>query len=336
MGLEGSNMSSTSAEKSKIENLDSLQIEYFSDLPISKTDVIMVESNDTIAITIRKFLTDINYENIYLCKNMKECFKVFTEFNDSGVNIPIVIDESVSNRLEKNTKEILAIQPNAKIIVITKMKKSDPEIAKLIDAGITSITTKPLEFIDFKKSFSEIMQDEIKEKIKQEINKKDTRKEEIESILMLHEKMSYSKLKEILGLDETEIQLLIKDLTNNQKIIFDREILQAECNQCMSTNIIFTSECPQCNGINFKQGYLIEHYSCGEVFPKTVDTTCPKCNKEVGSAGKDYREFAEYHICMSCNNKFPKPMYKFTCLKCSNIFMDGLASWKKTKIYKIQ
>ena len=329
-------MSSTSAEKSKIENLDSLQIEYFSDLPISKTDAIMVESNDTIAITIRKFLTDINYENIYLCKNMKECFKVFTEFNDGGVNIPIVIDESVSNRLEKNTKEILAIQPNAKIIVITKMKKSDPEIAKLIDAGITSITTKPLEFIDFKKSFSEIMQDEIKEKIKQEINKKDTRKEEIESILMLHEKMSYSKLKEILGLDETEIQLLIKDLTNNQKIIFDREILQAECNQCMSTNIIFTSECPQCNGINFKQGYLIEHYSCGEVLTKTVDTTCPKCNKEVGSAGKDYREFAEYHICMSCNNKFPKPMYKFTCLKCSNIFVDRLVSWKKTKIYNIQ
>ena len=330
-------MSSTSAEKSKIENLDSLQIEYFSDLPISKTDAIMVESNDTIAITIRKFLTDINYENIYLCKNMKECFKVFTEFNDGGVNIPIVIDESVSNRLEKNTKEILAIQPNAKIIVITKMKKSDPEIAKLIDAGITSITTKPLEFIDFKKSFSEIMQDEIKEEEnKPEISEKDTRKEEIDLILMSHEKISYTKLKEILKMDETEMQLLVKNLIDSQKIIGDKEILQAECNQCSSTNIIFTSECPQCNGINFKQGYLIEHYSCGEVFPKTIDTVCPKCNKDVGSAGKDYREFAEYNICMSCNNKFPRPIYKFTCLKCSNIFVDRLVSWKKTKIYNIQ
>lgn len=330
-------MSSTSVEKSKIENLDSLQIEYFSDLPTSEKDVIVVESNDTIIITIRKFLVDLNYENIYLCKNMKECLEVFTEFINNEINIPIVIDDSVSNRLEKNTKEILSIQPNAKIIIITKMKKSDPQIAKLIDAGITSITTKPLEFTDFKKSFSDITQDNTKGKeVETETSVKDTKNEEIDSILTSYEKISYTKLEEILGRDQAKTQSLIKNLIDNQKIIFDKEILHAECNQCRSMNIIFTSECPQCNGINFKQGYLIEHYSCGEVFPKTADTICPKCRKNIGSAGKDYREFAEYHICMSCNNKFPRPAYKFTCFNCGSTFIDGLSSWTKTKIYKIQ
>jgi tRNA pseudouridine55 synthase len=55
-----------------------------------------------------------------------------------------------------------------------------------------------------------------------------------------------------------------------------------------------------------------------------------------GVVGTDYREFTDYYICSSCNDKFPNPLFKLTCLDCGNVFLDKLASWKKNKLYKIQ
>ena len=99
----------------------------------------------------------------------------------------------------------------------------------------------------------------------------------------------------------------------------------------------YISECPKCNGVNFKQKDLVEHYSCGEIYPKETDyKTCVKCNKQIGSVGTDYREFSGYHVCSSCNERFNRPLFKFACLDCGNIFIDVLAQWKKSKLYKIQ
>ena len=160
---------------------------------------------------------------------------------------------------------------------------------------------------------------------------------DFESILFSCNQISHNKIKDILKTEQSEIEIMIKNAIESRKIILDKEILEAACNQCNSTNITYISECPKCNGTNFKQKDLIEHYSCGEVYPKeTGYDTCPKCNKQIGSVGTDYREFLEYHICSSCNDRFPKPLFKFTCFDCGNIFIDKLASWKKSKLYKIQ
>ena len=108
-------------------------------------------------------------------------------------------------------------------------------------------------------------------------------------------------------------------------------------NSITQKNITFISECPNCKGINFKQQNLMEHYRCGEVFPKEPNINiCPKCNRDVGSVGKDYREFSDYFVCNSCNDKFPRPFLRFSCLDCGNFFIEKLAAWKKGRIYKIQ
>ena len=94
----------------------------------------------------------------------------------------------------------------------------------------------------------------------------------------------------------------------------------------------FSSECPNCHGINFDQKKLIQHYRCGKIFPEEEiqNNTCPECRKELGSPGTDYREVSEVHICLSCSDKFPKPLTKFICLDCGNSFIDKLAKWKKS------
>ena len=130
---------------------------------------------------------------------------------------------------------------------------------------------------------------------------------------------------------------MVKKSKEARHINFETEILEAACNQCNSTNITYVAECPNCKGINFKQQNLVEHYRCGEVFPKEPNNNiCPKCNRDIGSVGTDYREFTDFYVCNSCNDRFPKPLSRFNCLDCNNFFIDKLANWKKGKKYKVE
>ena len=191
---------------------------------------------------------------------------------------------------------------------------------------------KPFVFENFKKSFS-YMNTEPEEPI---VEERDT-KAEFESALRSHKQITDNEFKDTYKIKKSEVDEIIKNALNNKTIILDKEISEAACNQCNSTNITYTSECPQCNGINSKQKDLVEHYDCGEIYPKESNyKTCPKCSKQIGSVGTDYREFAGYHVCSSCNGRFDRPMFKFACFDCGNSFIDVLASWKKSKLYKIQ
>lgn len=317
-------------KKNKLENIDLLQIEKFSDLVISKKDIVVIESNNTIAITIRKFLTTIGFENIQVCKEIKEGIQIFSYFINNDISIPIIINIGSNKNIENTIKEILEIQPNANIIITTSKEKTDPETLKLLDIGVSSILHRPFTLGNFEKSFSYMIEkNEGGQKIEIEKNS--------QSLLPSYKQITLNKFKDIHKIEKLEIEAMIKCALDDKSIVFDKEISEAACNQCKSTNITYTSECPQCHGINFEQKDLVEHYDCGEIYPKELDyKTCPKCNKQIGSAGTDYREFAGYHICSSCNERFDRPLFKFSCFDCGNSFIDVLASWKKSKLYKIQ
>jgi DNA-binding response OmpR family regulator/predicted RNA-binding Zn-ribbon protein involved in translation (DUF1610 family) len=332
-------MSINIIEKNKKENIDLLQIEQFSDLDISEKDIIVIEPNSTIAITIRKFLIKIGFENIRVCQEAEEGVEIFSHFINKETNVPIIIDSGSNKNIKNTVKEILEIQPNANVIISTAKEKADPEILKLFDMGVSSVLYKPFTFENFKKSFSYMIR-EIEEPI---VEERGTEKEErgtekeFEDVLLSHKQITDNEFKDIYKIKKSEVDKIIKNALNNKTIILDKEISEAACNQCDSTNITYTSECPQCNGINFKQKDLVEHYSCGEIYPKESEyKTCPKCNKEIGSVGTDYREFAGYHVCSSCDGRFDRPMFKFACFDCGNSFIDVLASWKKSKLYKTQ
>ena len=44
-----------------------------------------------------------------------------------------------------------------------------------------------------------------------------------------------------------------------------------KCSVCGMSYDKSISECPKCNGTNFRQQKLVEHYNCCEVFPKEVN-----------------------------------------------------------------
>lgn len=317
-------------EKNMIDNMDLKQMEYFSNLPISKDTIIVIESNSTIVITIRKFLAKLGFKNIHVCEEMSEAIEIFSEFINNDISVPMIIDYESSKNIQHAVSEILKILPSAEIIIITTKEKSDPKITRLLDMGISAIICKPLDIEDIKISLSHILEED-------KSNQETKIMKNFELLINSHDQISINKIKDIFKVEQSEIESMIKNSIENRKIILNREVLEAACNQCNSTNINYTSECPQCKGINFKQQGLIEHYNCGEVYPKEGNyNTCPKCNKEIGTVGKDYREFLEYYVCSSCNERFSRPLSKFTCFECGNMFIETLASWKKSKIYKIQ
>ncbi len=335
-------MTISAIEKNKLDNIDLQQIEYFSDLIMSEKDIVIIEPNNSIAITARKHLSNLGFENIYVCKEVKEGIKIFSHFIVNDTNVPIIIDNGSSKNIKNAIKEILEIHPRANIIITTTKEKTDPKILKLFDIGISSVIHKPFIFEDFKKFFSK--ENETVEEIK-EIKKNDKVREDIkeitvekdfESLLALHSQITHNKFKDIYKLDQLEIEKSIGEAIASRRMVLEKEIFEAACNKCNSTNITYTSGCPRCNESNFEQKNLIEHYSCGEVYTKETDyNTCPKCHKDIGAVGTDYRDLKEHYICNSCNDRFPMPLHRFICLDCNNIFNVNLSSWKKSNLYKI-
>jgi DNA-binding response OmpR family regulator len=324
-------MSTPSIEKNKIDNNDLLQMEYFSDLPISKKDIIVIEPNSSIAITIRKFLTNMGFENIYVCNESEEGKQIFADCIGNEISVPIIIDDNLPDQNLKNiVNEILEIQPSAKILIITAKEKTDLHITELFDIGISSIIQKPLDSTELKNSLLMI--------IEEKENKKDESIEEkFELISSSCKTISENRIKNIFSANQLEIEALIQKKKDDQIISTDKEILEATCNQCESSDIMYSVKCPSCKQINIKQEILIEHYSCGEVYPKeTGSDICPKCNKHIGLVGKDYLESTDYYVCKSCNDKFPRPFYELICLECGNVFVESTIKWKKDTLYRIK
>ena len=322
---------SSSIEKNKLDNIDLLQIEYFSDLSVSNKDIVVIGPSNPIAITIRKFLIDLGFENIRVCKESNEGIEIFADFVGNEISIPIIIDDNIKNQNLKSTiEEILEIQPSAKILVITAKEKTDTNITELFDMGISAIIPKPLNFKELESSMLQIFE-------KKNNVQKNSLEEKLDLMLTSGSNINEERIRNISTKNKLEIETWLKKAKEDQKLTKDREILQATCNQCNSSNITYSSKCPSCKQINIKQEILIEHYSCGEVFQKEPGTNiCPKCNKSIGSVGKDYLENTDFYRCKSCNDKFPRPFLELICLNCGNVFVESAIQWKKDTLYKIR
>ena len=336
-------------EKKKQDSINLEQIRSFGEYDISEDTIIIVVNSKPIIINISNILESLDFKNIHICKEVNEGIDLFSEFINKDTSVQFIIDHESNKNIRKAIKEILEIQPGARILIMTSKEKSDPQIIKLIDYGIAGIIRKPFVLEDFKEYLlykveksknnqetnteknSELMPSTFVEKSK---NNQETNTEKNSELMpSTFGQISLSKIKDVFKIDETKIDAMIK----NGQMIVDKEIQEAACNRCNSTNITYTSKCPSCKGINFRQQSLIEHYNCGEVYPKEGNyNTCPKCNKQIGSVGTNYREFSEYYVCSSCNDTFPRPLYEFTCFGCGNMFIEKLASWKKSMNYKIQ
>lgn len=162
--------------------------------------------------------------------------------------------------------------------------------------------------------------------------------QKIDSMLRIYKQITVSRLSEFTSIDISEIQSHLKTL-ESQGIIFQlQDKNETVCPDCSSLNIEPLFLCPNCNGTNYKQDTLVEHYSCGNVSLKEtyIDDKCPTCKKVIGALGVDYRTINELFVCRDCQNKFQEHKSSFHCQHCNNKFSMADAKSKTSALFKMK
>lgn len=314
------------------DSKDNLQIQYLQDLKYGKNEILIIESNPTLALTLQKYLMRLGFQNIYQCKTGKEGIETFSKLIESGKTIPVIVDDSISDKNVKEViRELFQIDSGAIIIIETVNDRSELVMKEILNLGVFSLLTKPLRFNDLKE-LAEMLEKEHETDEDKIINLQN----KIKFILKRNKKISFKRISEFADDEIHFVNEYLKNLEIHDQIKPLVSINEIACNQCNSVRINLTSKCPQCNGINFVQQNLVEHYKCGEVYPKESNIEhCPKCNKDLGRMGVDYGELDNYYICSGCDNKFPEPQYEYECRNCEGKFTKHQAHWIKSMNYEI-
>jgi len=287
--------------------------------------------NSPLTLTLQKYLVQMGFQNIYSCKTAEEGIKIFTKIIKMGKMIPIILNDSIDKDIKNIINRLLKIDSCVNIIVETSRDKSDPIIKDLFNLGIFFLISKPIRSKDVEEMVKTLEEEH-------EINKDDgiDLEKKINLSLKNTKRISSKHISEIVNKDVMMVDEQLKNLEIHGKTISLGMINELACNQCRSVRLSQFTKCPQCGAIEFRQQNLIEHYKCGEVYPKPSELDkCPKCNKKMGSLGKDYGELDNYYVCSVCNDKFPEPEYEFECRNCENKFEKHQANLEKSIDYKI-
>lgn len=295
-------------ETKLIESKDNLQIQYLQDYTYTKNEIIIID-NTPLVLTLQKYLAKTGFQNTYLCKTVKEGIELFAKFVKTGKLIPIILNDSMDKNIERIIGQLTDIDSGVNIIVETASDKSDPAIKDLFNLGIFSLISKPIRFSGIQE-LAKILESEHginKNEIADLANK-------IEFAFKNTKRISTKHVSELVDKEITRVEEQLKNLEIHGKIVSLGMINELACNQCDSVRINQVAKCPQCQAIEFRQQNLVEHYKCGEVYPKPSELDkCPKCNKKLGNLGKDYGELDNFYVCSTCNDKFPEPEYEFEC-----------------------
>ena len=317
-------------ETKLIESKDNLQIQYLQDYTYTKNEIIIID-NTPLVLTLQKYLAKTGFQNTYLCKTVKEGIELFAKFVKTGKLIPIILNDSMDKNIERIIGQLTDIDSGVNIIVETASDKSDPAIKDLFNLGIFSLISKPIRFSGIQE-LAKILESEHginKNEIADLANK-------IEFAFKNTKRISTKHVSELVDKEITRVEEQLKNLEIHGKIVSLGMINELACNQCDSVRINQVAKCPQCQAIEFRQQNLVEHYKCGEVYPKPSELDkCPKCNKKLGNLGKDYGELDNFYVCSTCNDKFPEPEYEFECRNCESKFEKHQVNWIKSMNYKI-
>jgi len=317
-------------ETKMVESRDNLQIQYLHDYTYSKNEIIIIDDTP-IAITLQKYLVKLGFQNIYICKTSMEGIDVFTKLVKMGKLLPVIINDNVDKNMKEVISELLDIDSGVNIIVETANDKSEPIIKELFNLGVFSLINKPIRFNDVEELVKTLESEH-------EANKDDSIdiQRKIQLAIKNSKRISVKHVSELVNKDMPYINEQLKDLEIHGKMISLGTINEISCNQCNSVRINQMAKCPQCKAIEFRQQNLVEHYKCGEVYPKPVELDkCPKCNKKLGRLGTDYGELDNFYVCTKCNDKFPEPEYEFECRNCENKLEKHQVNWVKSVNYKI-
>ena len=313
----------------------------------TKDDVLIVEDSPAIGMLLKNYLEKLGYSKIHTCTNGSTAIETFKELANQDRHPIVLLDYMLPDMDARSIlTQLLAIQPNARVVMETATDKDDEGIKELIRLGVYQYLEKPVRFenlqsifetIEKEQSFFENESEQIK--ILKHEKQEDTQKihEQINFILNSSKQISLNLLQQMIGFSDESIPSYLKELEDSRKIVRIDDKKEIACNQCDSVRLTQTFYCPSCKSSNFKLGKLIEHYDCGNISEENtyVDDKCPSCNKLIRALGVDYRVMQNHYVCNNCKGFFSEISSNYLCLKCENKFNLEECKWKSSPNYKV-
>ncbi|EPA04282.1 response regulator [Candidatus Nitrosarchaeum limnium] len=313
----------------------------------TKDDVLIVEDSPAIGMLLKNYLEKLGYSKIHTCTNGSTAIETFKELANQDRHPIVLLDYMLPDMDARSIlTQLLAIQPNARVVMETATEKDDEGIKELIRLGVYQYLEKPVRFenlqsifetIEKEQSFFENESEQIKTLNQEKREDKKKTHELIDLILRSSKQISLNLLEQMIGFSDDSVTSYLKELEDNRKIIQIGDKKELGCNQCDSVKITQTFYCPSCKSSNFKLGKLIEHYDCGNISEENtyVDDKCPSCNKLIRALGVDYRVMQNHYICNNCKGFFSEISSDYLCLKCENKFKLEEGRWKTSKNFKV-
>lgn len=285
-------------------------------LSLEEKDVLIIEDSPAVGILLKEFLSKLGLKKIHHCQDGKTGIELFKELVRSN-KIPLVfLDYNLPDMTGYSIMtQMLTLKPDVKVIIETAREKNEDSIKDVIAQGAYQYLPKPIrlekvkEIIDTLKTEESQSADDDLDKI-------------IEKLLLNSTQISLLRIQQQLGKEEDQITSQIKRLIIEKKIVQIDDIKEVACPRCSSVRVAQTFHCPKCKGTNFKQGKIIEHYSCGNVSSDAtyVDDKCPKCHHEIKVFGVDYRVQENMYTCNDCADIFAEILLDYLCLRCNDKF----------------
>ena len=302
-------------------------------MAVTKTkNILIIEDSLAISTLLQEFLKKMGYQNIHICDTGKGGIDVFNDLINSN-NVPIVLlDYSLPDMDGNEVMDIiLSVRPDAKVIIESASEKADEVIKNLLRHGAYQYLEKPIRFENLK-STMQILEEE--DRILE--NKPSDVQNQIAPLLSSSVRISLARIVEYCKMNKEDALVYLRDMESKGKVVSLGNIKEISCDQCGSVKVGQTFHCPSCNGTNFKQGKLIEHFKCGNVSLEETykDNVCPKCHKEIKTIGVDYKTMENHYVCNDCGDKFAELGSDYLCLKCNNKFKLENAKWTTTEGFK--
>ncbi|MGI0065662.1 MAG: response regulator, partial [Nitrosotalea sp.] len=292
-----------------------------------------IEDSMATTILLRDFLKKLGYESVMTCDTGKSGIQLFSDLENAGKHPIVLLDYHLP---DMNANEIMTgifnIRPNAKIILETADSKSDEQIKNALRGGAYLYIEKPIRYDNLKSVFETL------EKEKDILEEKPSDDLEMVTLhLKSSTRISFARLAEYSKMQSDLLKKCLSQLENEKKVAKIPDMKEVSCIQCGSMRILPNFSCPACNGTNFAQGKLIEHFKCGNVSVENSykENKCPKCQKEIKILGVDYKIMDNYYMCNDCGDKFSDPSQDFLCIKCNNRFPLEKAKWVTSGGYKL-
>lgn len=280
---------------------------------LEEKDVLIIEDSPAVGILLKEFLNRLGMKKIRHCHNGKTGIESFMELVEAGQMPLVFLDYNLPDMTALSIMtQMLALRPDVKVIIETARERSEESIKDVIAHGAYQYLPKPIRLEKLKEIIDTLKIEEASENVS----------ESLEKLASGLTQISILRIQQQLNKDEKEIMPQINRLIESKKLVQINDIKEVSCPKCSSVRVTQTFHCPKCNGTNFKQDKIIEHYKCGNVSSSLTytDDKCPKCHHQIKVFGVDYRVQENMYKCNECSEIFSELLSNYLCMRCNERF----------------